>query len=200
MPHRSGSILPPHPPKHKNECSGGILPPHPPLHRKSNRIPDYYYGSTGAYFITICSKNMEQIFNIISRSGILPPQTTLTDIGFVIEQEILRIPEIYGNVIISKFVIMPNHVHMIIEILDNGGKMPPLRDDGGKMPPLRNAGSVGQIVNQWKRAISIKLGFSPWQKSFHDHVIRNQEDYNRIAEYVDNNPEKWSEDRYYTLP
>ena len=183
--------------------SGGILPPHPPFHRKSNRIPGYDYGSAGAYFITICSKNMEQIFSTISRSGgILPPQTKLTEIGYVIEQEIIHIPEIYDNVNVAKFVIMPNHVHMIIEMRDNGGKMPPLRDDGtgGKMPPLRNAGTIGQIVNQWKRAISIKLGFSTWQKSFHDHVIRNQEDYNRIAEYIENNPARWIEDRYYALP
>ena len=84
---------------------------------------------------------------------------------------------------------MPNHVHMIME----------MRDNGGKIPPLRNANSVGQIMNQWKRAISLKLGFSPWQKSYHDHVIRNQEDYDRVAEYVENNPERWSEDRYYSL-
>ncbi|MCL2396945.1 MAG: hypothetical protein FWC93_02660 [Defluviitaleaceae bacterium] len=59
------------------------------------------------------------------------------------------------------------------------------------------APTLSRMMNQFKRAVSMKAGFSPWQKSFHDHIIRNEADYIRIAQYIENNPAKWEDDRYY---
>jgi REP element-mobilizing transposase RayT len=152
------------------------------IKRKPNRIKNYDYSQHGAYFITICTKDHAPLFgNIV---GAAPYRLQMTDIGMIVESEISTLNNTYQNVSVDCFIIMPNHVHMIISINDNDR-----RQDA--------APTISRMINQWKRTISIKVGFSPWQKSFHDHVIRNQEDYNRIAEYIEHNPMRWADDRYY---
>ena len=59
------------------------------------------------------------------------------------------------------------------------------------------APTVSRIISQWKRAISIKVGYSVWQKSFYDHIVRNGDDYQQIAVYIENNPQMWTEDCFY---
>jgi len=153
--------------------------------RKPNRLKNYDYSQDGAYFITVCTKDHEELFgNITVEAAFCLRQ--LSDIGALVEIEISRLDQTYEEVSVDSYVIMPNHVHMIITIC--GGNR---RQDAAPT-------SISRTINQWKRAVSMKVGFSPWQKSFHDHVIRNQEDYNRIAEYIENNPARWAEDRYYT--
>jgi REP element-mobilizing transposase RayT len=82
---------------------------------------------------------------------------------------------------------MPNHIHMLITIPSDSGIT-------GAEGRLTTAPTISEIIRLWKRAVSKQIGFSPWQKSYHDHIIRNQEEYNYIAEYIDNNPAKWTED------
>ncbi|MCL1864639.1 MAG: hypothetical protein FWF73_02380 [Spirochaetes bacterium] len=134
----------------------------------------------------------------------------LNEIGQIVKDEITILSTTYTNVAIDKYVIMPNHVHMIIAIADSGrcefckgsecGKFckgsghDKFYKDSGRQ---NAAPAISQIINQWKRAISIKLGFSPWQKSFHDHIIRNNDEYNRITEYIENNPARWTDNCYY---
>ncbi|MCL2010866.1 MAG: hypothetical protein FWG71_10055, partial [Synergistaceae bacterium] len=101
----------------------------------------------------------------------------------IIENEILTLSRTYEGVSVDCSVIMPNHVHMIIGIYGNG------RQDA--------APTVPRMMNQWKRAVSVKVGYSVWQKSFHDHIIRDEDDYRRIAEYIENNPQTWTEDCFY---
>jgi REP element-mobilizing transposase RayT len=94
---------------------------------------------------------------------------------------------------------MPNHVHMIIciqgdrrqDIVNNNG------GDGVNNGRKNAASTVSRMIKQWKRAISIKIGYSVWQKSFHDHIIRDENDYCRIAEYIENNPQRWTTDCFY---
>jgi REP element-mobilizing transposase RayT len=78
---------------------------------------------------------------------------------------------------------MPNHIHMIIIIDSEAG-------DRGRSP-------LQTIIRNMKAYVSKQIGFSPWQKSFHDHIIRNEEDFNSIAEYIDNNPSNWADDCFY---
>ena len=156
----------------------------------------YDYSQNGVYFVTICAKNHENLFGkivpVVVGAAFCRPQSChpplnapeLNEIGQTIKYEVERLSTIYTNATVDKYVIMPNHVHMIISIANNESK--------------DEAPAISRIVNQWKRAISIKAGFSPWQKSFHDHIIRNEEDYIRIAEYIESNPSKWQEDRYHT--
>lgn len=151
------------------------------LKRKRNRLNNYNYGENGAYFITVCTKNREKIFWETEEST----QIRLSEIGRITEEKILRIDEIYNNSVkVDKFVIMPNHIHLIIFI-------------NGRRPMV--APTVSRVIQQLKGAVSKDLDLNIWQKSFHDHVIRNEKDYREIWKYIDENPQKWQEDCYFDI-
>ncbi|MCL2760970.1 MAG: hypothetical protein FWD70_04910 [Desulfuromonadales bacterium] len=115
---------------------------------------------------------------------IVRPQ--LSDIGKVVEKAIMNIPQIYKTVIIDRYIIMPNHVH-IITIIDY--------DHGRTLC----APTISRVIKQCKEYVTKQIGFSPWQKSFHDHIIRDETDYTRIAEHIENNPANWENDNYYVV-
>ena len=115
----------------------------------------------------------------------------LSEIGKIVETEIAQIPRIFNGIHIPCHVVMPNHVHMIIVVdktYDGGSR------DGGR-PQV--APTVSRLIKQWKGVITKRIGFSPWQRSFHDHIIRNEMDYERIAEYIENNPANWESDCFF---
>jgi len=160
--------------------------------RKSNRLQGYDYNQNGACFVTICAKDRAPLFGkIIVGAASCRPQASrrpqLSAIGEIIESEIVRLSQTYDGVFVDCHVVTPNHVHMIIAICNENGSV----CTGGRQ---NAAPTVSRMIQQWKRAISIKAGFSPWQKSFHDHIIRNEQDYIRIAEYIGNNPVTWEKD------
>lgn len=154
--------------------------------RKPIRLAEYDYSTPGAYFVTICTQDRRRILsNILVGEGLAPPVCRLTDIGRVVENEILSIPIRYPNIKIGKYVIMPNHIHMIVEIrADAGGASP--------SPTLQDAVRVIKSLSTRKSGMK-KL----WQRSYHEHVIRNERDYEEIWTYIDDNPAKWTLDRYY---
>jgi len=86
---------------------------------------------------------------------------------------------------VDKYVIMPNHIHLILKIE---------RNINGR---IISAPTISTVVGQMKRKISKLVGFDIWQKSFYDHIIRNQHDYQQIWKYIDDNPLKWELDKYY---
>jgi REP element-mobilizing transposase RayT len=152
--------------------------------RKPNRLKDYDYSQNGAYFITICAKDRQELFATIDNSvgaAICRPCLELLDIGRVIDIAINRISQTHPGVRVDKYVIMPNHVHMILEID---------RSDGRQVA----APTIQAIIGQMKRFVSMQCGVSAWQKSFHDHIIRNEEDYLGIAQYIETNPDQWETD------
>ena len=152
--------------------------------RKPTRIKGYDYSTPGAYFITICTKNRQAILsNIIVGEGLCAlPQNVLTPIGMKVEKSIQFIKENYINITIDKYVIMPNHIHLIITLNNSGGH---------GNPPLQ------YVIGQFKSYTTHKFGYTLWQRSFHDHIIRDEKDYKKIWEYIDNNPLKWELDCYY---
>lgn len=98
---------------------------------------------------------------------------------------------------------MPNHVHILMEIVADGGRAmlaPTLSGAASQCGgDVRNATStLSNIVRQYKGYVTKKIGFSPWQKSFHDHIVRNRDEYLKIFEYIKTNPLKWNIDKYYT--
>ena len=153
--------------------------------RKNIRLQDYDYSQNGVYFITVCVKAHEQILweNAFVGANIVRPQ--LSDIGRVVEKSIINISNIYDAVCVDKYVVMPNHVHMIIVIdsLNNGRTM--------------CAPTMSRIIKQCKEYVTKQIKFSIWQKSFHDHIIRNEDEYQKIWQYIDENPLKWTEDTYF---
>jgi len=157
--------------------------------RKTNRLKGFDYSSSRSYFVTICTKDGVSLFwrwkrDINGRPQVAPTQEyELSPYGEIVTDEILQISLIYENVEVEHFVVMPNHVHMVLTICRGDLRSP--------VPTL------SRIIQQWKGAISKKMGFSPWQKSFHDHIIRDEKSFLEIAEYVRTNPENWESDKFY---
>lgn len=148
--------------------------------RKQIRIEDYDYSTPGAYFITVCTANREKIFwNSVGADIIRPENGPLSTAGKVVEQGILQIAQHYENVVVDNYCIMPDHIHLILRIES---------DMDGRMI---SAPAVSTVVGSMKRWISKQIGGPIWQKSFYDHGIRNQQDYNEIWEYIENNPIKY---------
>ncbi len=143
---------------------------------KRRRLANYNYSDNGLYFVTICCQQKENYFWDKDRyeNGVIE----FTRAGEITKEVIENISENYKNTRIDNYVVMPNHVHFIIE--------------------LSNADvNLSIIVNQLKGVISKRLGYSPWQRSFHDHIIRGEKDYEMIWNYIEANPSKWNEDKYY---
>ncbi len=152
--------------------------------RKPTRLKGYDYSQNGAYFVTICTYNREYILsNITVGEGLCAlPQNTLTPIGKEIEKSIQYINHNYIGVTIDKYVIMPNHIHLIVDLDDSGGH---------RNPPLQN------IIGQLKSYTTNKFGNTLWQRSYHDHIIRGEKDYQKIWEYIDTNVIVWKQDCLY---
>lgn len=153
--------------------------------RKNIRLKNYDYSQAGYYFITICNKDKKNLFwNVGETCGLQFRKSSLSNIGEVINKEINKIDSIYRSVEINKYVIMPNHIHMIIILHNESGR--------SKTSP-----TISRIVQQFKGSISKQVGFSFWQKSFYEHIIRDEQDYKNICEYIETNSLKWQEDKYY---
>lgn len=154
--------------------------------RKPNRLKTYDYSMPGAYFITICTKDRKSLFwENVGASIARPQDVVLSYPGKIVDVAIRNIPEHYPAVTVDQYTIMPNHIHLLLQIHT---------DDGGnqiKMP------SVSVVVQQMKGYVTKQLGYSIWQKLFHDRVIRNERDYQKIWNYIEGNPMKWSEDCFY---
>lgn len=163
-----------------------------PKKRKQIRLKEYDYSTPGYYFITICTQNRKEILSKILinsknehysvGANCVRPQIQLSNIGKILNEEISKIPNIYENVTLDEYVIMPNHIHIIIGINYRRTQFAP---------------TISQIIKQYKGSITKKLGYSIWQKSFYEHIIRNEKEYYKIIEYIRNNPIQWEEDEYF---
>ena len=157
--------------------------------RKNNRLADYTYSRPGAYFVTICTKERKCLLsNIVGGDAHIAPYARLTAIGRVVEKYTKTIPGI------DLYVIMPNHVHMILMI---SAKTP---TEGPMWASAPTDVSISDQIRSWKTLISKELGESIWQRSFYDHVIRDEQDYIVKAQYILDNPARWQKDDYYRAP
>ena len=156
--------------------------------RRALRLPDYDYSTSGAYFVTLCTVGKQKLLShIVGRGALTPPQVQLTSFGHVVEKHILRTNEVYPSVTIDAYVIMPNHVHLIVSIhAQSGGVRAPRPTD----LPL--------VIRSIKSMTTREIGRSVWQTSYYDHIIRNEADALRIRQYIDQNPARWAEDEYYS--
>lgn len=153
--------------------------------RKPNRLKDYDYSRNGIYFITICTKEHRCILSkIVGASTARPNETQLTNIGIVVEKGIKGIEEHYKNIFVDNYVIMPNHIHLLIRIENPDGR--------AVLAP-----TISRIIQQAKGYVTKQLGTSIWQKLYYDHIIRDEEDYFTKWQYIENNPAKWFEDEMY---
>ncbi|MBE6789065.1 MAG: hypothetical protein E7539_05295 [Ruminococcaceae bacterium] len=156
--------------------------------RKQNRLRENDYSQNGAYFITICTKVKKQIFGKIVGCGAFDaPQMSLSVIGKIVEKYIISSNNI-KKISIDKYAIMPNHIHLIINVNENGGT--------SKAPSPTNA-LVPHFVSTLKRFVNKEVGENVFQRSYHDHIIRGEQDYQKIWQYIDSNAQKWDEDCFY---
>ena len=162
--------------------------------RKPLRLPNYDYSAPGAYFVTICTHDRRCILSDIAvgADALGGPHVALTETGRIVEKYIRSTDHIMG-LTVDEYVIMPNHVHILFRIdgtcfeTNNG-------------PPRASAPTTAMIPNAVgaiKRLTQRELGQMIFRRSYHEHAIRNEEDYRQIREYIDANPAKWAEDRYY---
>ena len=168
--------------------------------RKYNRLEGYDYSLNGAYFVTVCAKDRQDLFAKydVGAATCRPqnnnddecygkrvdnPNIELSDIGHLIDIPINNIPKIYQGVFIDKYIIMPDHVHMII-VFDRDTN----EKDGRQVAAPTT--TLQTIIQHMKRDVSKRCRQTVWQKSFFDHIIRHEEDYYMIIGYIENNPKK----------
>ena len=179
----------------------------------SNRLQGYDYSQEGAYFVTICTKNRECVFGEISDDKVI-----LSPMGSIVEEEWYKTPELRSYVVLGEAVIMPNHFHGII-FIDKSDKntfptiveTPAVETRGivslrqgkykNKFGPQRH--NLASIIRGLKSAITTRIKKElqtdfHWQANYYEHIIRNQESYLKIENYILNNPLLWKGDRFHT--
>ena len=155
--------------------------------RKPIRLKDFDYSQDGVYFITICTEGRRNILSTIDiNQDLETAKTKLTPIGVIVEQELLRLPEKYPNMNIDTYIIMPNHIHVLISVINEEKSGSLLQD------MVKTYKSITTKICREKFAIQ-----KVFQRSFYDHIIRSEKDYNNTFSYIQTNPGKWIYDKYY---
>ncbi len=179
--------------------------------RQSTRLKTYDYSLEGSYFITIVTQDRLHLFGKIENS-----QMILNTVGKIVEQEWENSIQLRSNISLGEFIIMPDHMHMILTIdhqISNDKESKEWEHSNPKSPSQ----TIGAIIRGFKGACTKKINlfynstgelqftptdelqFAPtefyknkiWQRNYYDHIIRNQADYNRIEQYIIDNPQNW---------
>lgn len=159
--------------------------------RKKLRLQNYDYSRNGCYFVTVCTHERQNLFGVIQNGKI-----QLNEIGEIVDftwNDLIN----HNRIKSDQYVIMPNHVHGIIEICDYSAE-------------TTKHHAIPEIVRQFKSFSTKRInellrrnGYEPfatgamWQKSYYEHIIRDDRDYYETAKYIENNPLKWELDKYY---
>ena len=149
------------------------------------RLPDYDYASAGAYFITICTRDKALSFADLK-------------VAEVVEWAWRALPAHFPRAMTDAFVVMPNHIHGVIWILDNRQGMEARVGPRNRLA----AGSLGVIVRSFRSAVTKRVnelrgipGEPVWQRNYYERIVRNDDELNHIREYIQLNPQKWNLDR-----
>lgn len=154
--------------------------------RKHTRLKTYDYSSNGVYFVTFCTHQKRHSLSEISiRNSIV--SVKLKPLGAICKEALSATKPLYPAFSIISYTIMPNHVHALIEI------HAPTSD------------TLSDFVGEWKKKITLKarsinIADVIWQRSFYEHIVRDEEELYQILQYIKENPKKWTLDRFYTSP
>jgi len=161
-------------------------------HRRSIRLKGYDYSKEGAYFVTICAQERECLFGEVVNG-----EMVMNEAGARVQAVWDELPCHYPQVRLDAFAIMPNHVHGIVALTAVGARFIAPSSTIAPHP----APTIGEIVRGFKarctRAINQMRntrGVPVWQRNYYEHIIRGEVDYNRIAEYISTNPQRWMSD------
>ena len=185
--------------------------------RHSIRLKEYDYSKSGLYFVTICCENRKCLFEKIDDS-----QMVLNDAGVMANECWMDIPKHFPNTVLHEYAIMPNHVHGIIEITNTeNSSIPDIshKKRAKNVSPLRGdslasqmfcgtSKTIGSIVRGFKIGVTKWLrnnlssqypqNQSVWQRNYYEHIIRNEQSYQNITNYIINNPSTWKQDKLCT--
>jgi putative transposase len=182
-----------------------VVPAHkfdPKKHRRhSIRLKGYDYSQAGAYFVTIVARQRECLFGEVVDGGMV-----LNDYGRVVEKWWHQISVHFPNIETQTFVIMPNHVHGIIVITDDGRGAVSAPDvdaqNRGEMTSPLHRPILGQIVGYFKYQSTKEMNTLDgsrvitkfWQRNYYERIIRNEREMDRIHRYIESNPSMWTDD------
>ena len=159
--------------------------------KRAIRLKGYDYSSEGSYFITICTKNRQELLSAIRvGTGVLDrPENVLKEFGKIADKQLRFMSDFYDDISLDKYVIMPNHIHLLLTIKPSAF--------GRSGTPVPTNSLIAKFISTFKRFCNKKYGYNIWQDRYYDHIIRNQEDYNEKWEYIEYNPLKWDSDDLY---
>jgi len=179
---------------------------HPKHNRKSMRLEGYDYSYPGAYFVTVCTWDRECLFGRVQNE-----QMHLNELGRIVEEEWIISGDVYNYIGLDLHVVMPNHFHGVVLIDDHDNIVGTIHESSQQKPTTlttpkqRRKMILPKFMGRFKMQSSKRInqlcnksGTPVWQKSFYDHIIRNEDDWNRVREYIINNPLKWALDRFHT--
>ena len=166
-------------------------------HRRSIRLKGYDYSRPGAYYVTICSHKKDCIFG-----RVVDGHMYLNDIGAIVFSEWTKTEDIRDDVVTDAFVVMPNHFHGILILIESRD-----RGSGPRAPTFENFGkptrhSIPTIIRSFKATVTKQVneiretpGKPVWQRNYYEHIVQNGNELNRIRRYIVENPIKWDSDR-----
>ena len=160
--------------------------------RKPTRLKNFDYSTPGAYFVTVCTDQRRQILSRIVGVDVLgdPQNVELLPHGMVADKYIKQMNGFYENITVDQYVIMPNHIHLVLFVREDGSPR--------TSTPTRQTTTVSHFVSTFKRFCNKEYGGNIWQRGFYDHVIRERKDYEKIVKYIYENPIRWHYDELYT--
>ncbi len=192
--------------------------------RKTTRWKGADYNSTGAFFITVCTENRRCMLCEIVGTGVLDgpktngfvstlvdtpnvPFVKLSQYGMIADKYIKQLNDFYKDISVESYVIMPNHIHLLLVVNVNGngsasttvhdGEIPANGPSGTPVPTIQNS-IVARFVSTFKRFCNKEYGGNIWQYRSNDHVIRDRQDYAEHARYIYENPMRWHFDELYS--
>ena len=157
-----------------------------PARRKSLRLPSYDYTEPGSYFITLCTYDRSCLFG-----DIVGGESKSNGVGRIVETCWLGIPQHFPGVELDLYVVMPNHVHGLVTLLDTTNEPTP---NHPRQDIHAVIGGFKSAATRQVNAMRNTPGVALWQRSYYEHVIRSEKGLDRIREYIANNPAKWELD------
>lgn len=171
-------------------------------HRRSIRLKGYDYAQAGLYFVTICCQNRAHLYGKITDGKMI-----LNDAGQFAQKCWTEIPDHFPNTQLHEHIIMPNHIHGIIEIVCADDVR--ANDYSPQRRPSSPSKTIGSIIRGYKIGVTkwfrenqidkFPVGQSVWQRNYWEHIIRDEKSYHNIAEYIISNPLKWDNDTLNTI-
>jgi REP element-mobilizing transposase RayT len=165
--------------------------------RKQIRLRHFDYGNTGAYYVTICTNGRKRFLSVVEGENV-----KLTSFGNIVKEEIEKTPEMRPNISLGEYVIMPNHIHLVLFFYDRTAeKLEDVKDKPARTFGGSHGGSLSSVIAHFKSAVTSRIRKEYgkpeaviWQKGFFEHIIRDEKDLFRITDYIITNPINWAVD------